>query len=89
MYKYKEISDDMIKKFLIEVMLTGDWSEEYHFLVDNATNKKRLPVGDYKYNWNTLFADYVYDMGLLRISKKRNQVYEVSVRGRKWLDARK
>ena len=69
---------DMVQRFLIEMLLTQEWSNEFqHILIEND---------DESASWH--ISDYVYNLGLIRISGKSGYRYAISSKGREYLEQR-
>jgi hypothetical protein len=71
-----EVSNEMIKSFLVSMLLTMDWGEEFANLIVERNDKKM--------SW--AFHDYLHRMKLLKFADDIDYKYEISVRGRRWLD---
>lgn len=71
---------ERIRRFLLEMLLTQNWSNEFHHMLVKDGN------GGYKH-----IADYVYDLGLLQLNRDDtcDYKYDISVKGRKWLEQQK
>ena len=68
---------ERIRRFLLEMLLTHNWSEDFnHMLIEDGN-------GGYQH-----IADYIYDLGLLQLNHDDacDYKYDISERGRKWLD---
>ena len=68
---------ERIRRFLLQMLLTHNWSEEFnHMLIEDSN-------GGYQH-----IADYIYDLGLLQLNHDDtcDYKYDISERGRKWLD---
>ena len=78
-YKVHEVNKtDMVERFLLEMLLTQEWSDEFHHTL--------VEYDDESESWH--IADYLYKIGLLDLADSNNLKYEVSVIGRKYLEQR-
>ena len=78
-YKVHEVNKtDMVERFLLEMLLTRSWNNEFqHTLVE---------YDDESESWH--IADYLFKIGLLDLADSNNLKYEVSDKGRKYLEQR-
>lgn len=67
----------MVKDFLIELMLTKQWDSFVNVLIEYDDERSSNHI-----------SDYVYGLGLLKWSDTNDYKYEVSVKGRKYLEQR-
>ena len=77
----QSITDNEKCRFLIELLLTDDWSDDFDFPV-----KLTKPFD--KYQVHLIFGEYMHRLGLIKESRRRGMIYEVSVKGRKYLEQR-
>jgi len=78
----QSITDDEKTRFLIELMMTGDWGDDFEFVVQL---KEKV---DY-YHIQILFGEYMHRLGLVKHSKRNDFIYDISVKGRKYLEQQK
>ena len=76
-YKVHEVNKtDMVERFLLEMLLTHEWSDEFHHtLIEYDDEATSLHI-----------ADYLYKIGLLEYADSNDLKYAVSDNGRKYLD---
>ena len=92
----QSITDDEKTSFLIELMLTNGWSDEYERYIQIPTNYQALgyvyadarqtKLTEQTYITHMRFFDYMHHLGLVRYAKDKGYVYEVSELGKKYLD---
>ena len=86
----QSITDDEKTRFLIELMLTNRWGDEFDKMVRVNTNYQAGVFTEslQKYYMMQRFCDYMHHLGLIRYTKnpKVDHVFEVSVRGKRFLD---
>jgi hypothetical protein len=69
---------DMVERFLLEMLLTHEWSDEFHWiLVEYDDESTSLHM-----------ADYLFKLGLLKYADSNDLKYAVSNKGRKYLEQR-
>ena len=67
---------DIVKRFLLEMLLTHAWSDEFqHTLIETDDESTSLHI-----------SDYVFKIGLLKLSDEGDYKYDISVKGRKYLE---
>lgn len=78
-YKVHEVNKtDMVERFLLEMLLTHEWSNEFHWLLiesDDGSDSLHM-------------ADYLFKIGLLKLSREGDYKYDISAKGRKYLEQR-
>jgi hypothetical protein len=67
----------LMKDFLIELMLTKQWSGYTSVLIERDDESE---------SWH--ISDYAHKIGLLKWANEADYKYEVSVRGKKYLEQR-
>ena len=65
----------MIKDFLIELMLTKQWTSFVNVLIEEDTERSSNHI-----------SDYVHTLGLVKYANEGDYKYEVSVKGKKYLE---
>lgn len=74
--KISELKDtSLIKDFLIELMLTKQWSSYVDVLIERDDESASYHISDYAHN-----------IGLLKYSNESDYKYELSVKGKKYLE---
>ena len=74
--KVHEVNEtSLVKDFLVELMLTKEWNSYQNVLIERDDESESYHI-----------SDYAYRLGLLKWSDSNDYKYEVSVKGRKWLD---
>jgi hypothetical protein len=70
---------DMVKRFLLEMLLTHQWGNEFHhLLIEYDDESTSLHI-----------SDYLYKIGLLSLCDDDTEYkYDISVKGRKYLEQR-
>ena len=63
----------MLKDFLIELMLTKQWFSYSNVLIDDDLTSEHISA-------------YAHRLGLVKYANEGDYKYEISVKGRKWLD---
>ena len=75
-FKISELKDtSIIKDFLIELMLTKQWTGYQNVLIEKDDESSSYHISDYAHN-----------IGLLKYSNERDYKYELSVKGKKYLE---
>lgn len=69
---------DMVQRFLLEMLLTHQWGDEFHHTL--------IEYDDESASWH--IADYLYTIGLLKYADSNDIKYEVSAKGREYLEQR-
>ena len=74
--KVHEVNEtSIVKDFLIELMLTKQWDSYQNVLIERDDESASYHI-----------SDYAYRLGLLKWSDTNDYKYEVSVKGRKYLE---
>lgn len=74
--KEDKLDDNTIKRFLISMILTNQWGDEFeNTLVEYDGESVSYHI-----------SDYLHQIKLLKFSEDPDYKYDVSVRGRRWLD---
>jgi len=69
---------DIVERFLLEMLLTHEWSDEFHqYLIEADDESESFHI-----------SDYIYTIGLLKHSSRPQYKYDISVKGRKYLEQR-
>jgi hypothetical protein len=68
----------MVERFLLEMLLTHEWGDEFHHTL--------IEYDDESESWH--IADYLFKIGLLKYADSPNLKYVVSDKGRKYLEQR-
>lgn len=77
-FKISELDKtNLLKDFLIELMLTKQWTSYQNVLIEKD---------DESTSWH--ISDYAHNIGLLKWANESDYKYEVSVRGKKYLEQR-
>ena len=75
MIKVHEVTKtNMVRDFLVELMLTKEWNSFVNVLIEEDTERSSNHI-----------SDYVYTLGLVKWANEGDYKYEVSVKGRKYL----
>ena len=82
----QSITDDEKTRFLIELMLSNGWSDEFNKTIPVV--KIKFSSGN-KYTENIYFADQMYREGLIQDADSKEFVYEISAKGKRFLDKQK
>ena len=69
---------DMVERFLLEMLLTHEWSDEFHHVLIEYNDEST----------SLHMADYLYKIGLLKYADSNDLKYAVSAKGRKYLEQR-
>ena len=79
-----ELDDDTIKRFLVSMMLTNDWTEDFEPVHISVKCWKGSTI------YTPHISDYLHvNKKLLKMSSHDDYKMEISVKGRKWLDKQK
>jgi hypothetical protein len=66
---------NLVRDFLIELMLTKQWTSYQNVLIERDDESESYHI-----------SDYAYRLGLLKWSDTNDYKYEVSVKGKKYLE---
>ena len=91
----QSITDDEKCNFLVELMLTNGWSDEYERYIQIPTNYQALgytnpnQLTEQTYVTHMRFFDYMHHLGLVKYAYDKDYIYELSERGRQFLNKHK
>lgn len=79
------IKTTMIRDFLIDMLLTHEWSDKFQNVL--IQTKWNTDMTGYAIDFSQVkIADYMWVKGYLKYSKDFDYKYDISVKGRKYLE---